>query len=65
MNPFYTWDTYFVMLQRWIWHFSRQESLYWPITKESLRANDFWRRVIQSATDLEMLDLYGCLDSDR
>lgn len=65
MNPFYTWDAYFVTLQRWIWHFNGQEPLYWPITKKSLRANDFWRRVIMSATDLEMLDFYGCLDSDR
>lgn len=56
---------YFDTLQKWIWHFRRQEPLYWPITEETQRAGVFWRLVIQAATDLEMLDYYGCLDAMR
>lgn len=65
MNCFYTWAMYFDTLQKWIWHFGRQEPLYWPITEETQHAGVFWRLVIQAATDLEMLDYYGCLDAMR
>lgn len=65
MNSFYTWTVYFGILQKWIWHFCVQEPLYWPVTRETMDAGAFWREVVQVATDLEMLDFYGCLDAMR
>ncbi len=65
MNPFYTWPVYFNALQKWIYYFNPQEPLYWPISRKSQQAGVFWRLVMQSATDLDMLDFYGCLDAGR
>ena len=65
MNIFYTFAVYYDTLERWTWHFNHQEVLNFPVSLTQLESGLFWKNVVNAAVELEMLDFYGCLDSNR
>ena len=63
MDPFYSWKSYIRLLKHWIEYFVSKEPLDWPITRDDLMENRYWRSVVLAAAEFEMLEFYGCLDA--
>ena len=63
MSPTYTWDVYMNIWSAWIRQVELIISFYYPNSRQTTMDNLFWRDVTLAANDLEMLDFYGCLDS--